>query len=163
MAVEIAGGPIGSVFAGQAAAFAAAIDALERGSRALSAARWVQDLLLLRDPEGNRHQLFWGYRCDFRRFVSADVPCFVTGAPGMGHAVLPAPNFDATRAFFRDVLGFGLADLYRHRYTDDPQEPLKRIYFTDCTNGRAHDRMLEHCVKLMATPGRHVNDQVISL
>lgn len=182
------------------AAFSAAIDALERagvaferGSRALCAARCVQDLLLLRDPAGNRHELFWGYRADFRRFVSpAGVPSFVTGALGMGHTVLPAPNFDATWTFFRDVLGFGLADLYRHRYTDDPQEPLKRIYFAHCANGRhhslalyegevpsgcvhamvevssmdevgrAHDRMLRHGIKLMATLGRHVNDQVIS-
>lgn len=182
------------------AAFRAAIDTLERagiaferGARALCEARGLQDLLLLRDPAGNRHELFWGWQADFARFVSpAGVPGFVTGALGMGHTVLPAPNFDATWAFFRDVLGFGLADLYRHRYTNDPAEPLKRIHFTHCANGRHHslalyegevpsgcvhamvevssmdevgrayDRMLKHGVKLMATLGRHVNDQVIS-
>ncbi len=167
--------------------------AFERGSGELCDARKVQALLLLRDPSGNQHELFWGHQSDFTRFVSpAGVPAFITGTLGMGHTVLPAPNFDATWAFFQDVLGFELADLYRHRYTDDPQEPLKRIYFTHCANGRHHslalyegevpsgcvhamlevpsmdevgrayDRMLKHEVKLMATLGRHVNDQVIS-
>jgi len=181
-------------------AFGAAIDVLERsgvafqrGSRGLCAARGVQALLQLRDPAGNRHELFWGYQADFQRFVSpAGVPAFVTGALGLGHTVLPAPDFDACWSFFRDVFGFGLADLYRHRYTADPQEPLKRIYFTHCHNarhhslalyegevasgcvhamvevpsmdevGRAYDRMLKQGTKLMATLGRHVNDQVIS-
>jgi 3,4-dihydroxy-9,10-secoandrosta-1,3,5(10)-triene-9,17-dione 4,5-dioxygenase len=167
--------------------------AFERGSSELCDARKVQALLLLRDPSGNQHELFWGHQSDFTRFVSpAGVSAFITGTLGMGHTVLPAPNFDATWAFFQDVLGFGLADLYRHRYTDDPAEPLKRIYFTHCANGRHHslalfegdvpsgcvhamvevpsmdevgrayDRMLKHDVKLMATLGRHVNDQVIS-
>lgn len=181
-------------------AFVSAIDVLERagvaferGSRALCAMRGVQDLLQLCDPAGNRHELFWGYQADFARFISpVGVPGFVTGALGMGHTVLPAPNFDATWSFFRDVLGFGLADLYRHRYTNDPAEPIKRIHFTHCANGRHHslalyegevpsgcvhamvevpsmdevgrayDRMQKHGVKLMATLGRHVNDQVIS-
>ncbi len=182
------------------AAFAAAAEALarsgvacERGSAELCASRRVQALLLLSDPSGNRHELFWEPQSDCARFVSpAGVPQFVTGELGMGHTVLPAPDFDPTWAFFRDVLGFGLADLYRHRYTDDPAEPLKRIYFTHCGNGRHHslalyegevpsgcvhamvevpsmdevgrayDRMLRHDVKLMATLGRHVNDQMIS-
>lgn len=182
------------------AAFAAAARVLEergvpfeRGTAPLCAQRGVQALLLLQDPAGNRHELFWGHAADFGRFVSpAGVPAFVTGDLGVGHTVLPAPNFDACWAFYRDVLGFGLADFYRHRYTQDPQEPLKRIYFTHCANarhhslalyegevpsgcvhlmleltsmdevGRAYDRMLRHGARLMATLGRHVNDQVIS-
>jgi 3,4-dihydroxy-9,10-secoandrosta-1,3,5(10)-triene-9,17-dione 4,5-dioxygenase len=181
-------------------AFAAVVLALERagtevrmGDQQLCRARCAQQVASFRDPSGNRHELVWGYTSDFARFVSpAGVPGFVTGTCGMGHTVLPAPRFDETWTFFRDVLGFGLADLYRHRYTDDPAEPVKRIHFTHCANprhhslalyeaevpsgcvhmmievptmdevGRAYDRMRKHDVKLMATLGRHVNDEVVS-
>lgn len=182
-----------AAFEAAARSLQAAGVAHERATPALCAARKVQGMLLLRDPSGNRHELVWGFQSDFSRFVSPQgVPGFVTGALGMGHTVLPAPDFDATWRFAQQVLGFGLADLYRHRYTQDPQEPLKRIYFTHCANGRHHslalyegevpsgcvhamvevasmdevgrayDRMLRHGVKLMATLGRHVNDQMIS-
>jgi 3,4-dihydroxy-9,10-secoandrosta-1,3,5(10)-triene-9,17-dione 4,5-dioxygenase len=181
-------------------AFAAALQALQRadtevrmGTEAECRARCAQQLASFSDPSGNRHELVWGFTSDFARFVSpAGVPGFVTGACGMGHTVLPAPRFDETWAFFRDVLGFGLADLFRHRYTDDPAEPVKRIHFAHCANprhhslalyeaevpsgcvhvmvevpdmdevGRAYDRMQKHGIRLMATLGRHVNDEVVS-
>ncbi|MDR3417383.1 MAG: VOC family protein [Nevskia sp.] len=164
---------------------------VERDSDALAASRCMQELLCFRDPSGNRHELGWGHRTDFARMVSpVGVPAFVTGSLGMGHTVLPAPKFDATWAFFRDVLGFGLADLYRHRAPGTSAD--QRIYFTHCANGRHHslalfegevpcgcvhamvelpsmdevgrayDRMLRQGVRLMATLGRHVNDRMVS-
>lgn len=130
---------------------------------------------------------------DFRRFASPlGVPGFVTGAMGLGHAVLPAPHFDATDAFLRNVLGFELSDIFRVRFTDDPAEPEKRIHFLHCKNarhhslaimdlavpsgcihvmaevdsmdevGRALDRVVAQDVKLSATLGRHCNDHMIS-
>jgi 3,4-dihydroxy-9,10-secoandrosta-1,3,5(10)-triene-9,17-dione 4,5-dioxygenase len=181
-------------------AFAAALAALKKagvevvpGSEALRKARCVQDLASFTDPSGNRHEISWGYSTDFQRFVSpVGVEGFITGEHGVGHTVLPAPQFDATWALFRDVLGFGLSDIFRHKFTPDPNEPVKRIYFTHCANprhhslalfempipsgcvhvmievpsmdevGRAYDRMLKHGVKLMATLGRHVNDRMTS-
>ncbi len=156
-------------------------------------ARMAQEMVWIRDPSGNRHEIVWGFRTDGARFVSSQgVSGFVTGELGMGHAVLPAPNFDQTWAFLRDVMGFGLTDILRLRFTPDPQEPEKRIYFLHCNNprhhslalfefpmpngcvhlmlevksiddvGRAYDRMLKNQVKLMATLGRHVNDEMIS-
>jgi 3,4-dihydroxy-9,10-secoandrosta-1,3,5(10)-triene-9,17-dione 4,5-dioxygenase len=156
-------------------------------------ARCVQELSSFVDPSGNRHELSWGYTTDFARFVSPiGVEGFVTGDCGVGHTVLPAMEFDKTWALFRDVLGFGLSDIFRHKFTPDPNEPVKRIYFTHCANprhhslalfemaipsgcvhvmievpsmdevGRAHDRMLKSGVKLMATLGRHVNDRMTS-
>jgi 3,4-dihydroxy-9,10-secoandrosta-1,3,5(10)-triene-9,17-dione 4,5-dioxygenase len=132
-------------------------------------------------------------RTDFRRFTSPlGVRGFVTGAMGLGHAVLPAPKFDATDAFLRDVLGFELSDIFRVRFTDDPAEPEKRIHFLHCKNarhhslaimdlavpsgcihvmaevdsmdevGRALDRVASQGVKLSATLGRHCNDHMIS-
>jgi 3,4-dihydroxy-9,10-secoandrosta-1,3,5(10)-triene-9,17-dione 4,5-dioxygenase len=157
------------------------------------AARKVQEMVWFRDPSGNRHELVWGFKGDGARFVSPQgVAGFVTGALGMGHVVLPAPNFDETWSFLREVMGFGLTDILRLRFTPDPQEPEKRIFFLHCNNrrhhslailefpmpsgcvhlmlevssidevGRAYDRMLKNQVKLMATLGRHVNDRMIS-
>ncbi|MFL9867417.1 VOC family protein [Paraburkholderia fungorum] len=183
-----------------AAAFDDAIRTLElagvepiRASAQEAALRRVQAMVWCTDPSGNRHEFFWGVRADFRRFASPlGVPGFVTGAMGLGHAVLPAPQFDATDAFLRDVLGFELSDIFRVRFTDDPAEPEKRIHFLHCRNarhhslaimdlavpsgcihvmaevdsmdevGRALDRVAAQGVKLSATLGRHCNDHMIS-
>ena len=183
-----------------AVAFDDAIRALQlagvepiRASAQEAALRCVQAMVWCTDPSGNRHEFFWGVRTDFRRFVSPlGVSGFVTGAMGLGHAVLPAPQFDATDAFLRDVLGFELSDIFRVRFTDDPAEPEKRIHFLHCKNarhhslaimdlavpsgcihvmaevdsmdevGRALDRVAAQGVKLSATLGRHCNDHMIS-
>lgn len=183
-----------------AAAFDDAIRALElsgaevvRASAAETALRRAQAMVWCVDPSGNRHEFFWGVRADFRRFVSPlGVPGFVTGSMGLGHAVLPAPHFDATDAFLRNVMGFELSDIFRVRFTDDPAEPEKRIHFLHCKNarhhslaimdlavpsgcihvmaevdsmdevGRALDRVAAQDVKLSATLGRHCNDHMIS-
>lgn len=144
------------------------------------------------DPAGNRHELGWGYRSDFARFVSpVGVREFVTGPLGMGHVVLPAPNFDEVQAFFTDVMGLGLADLMIHRPAGS-EGPAQRIHFMHCGNPRHHslalfegaaasgcvhmmleygsldevgmamDRLAQEGGKLTATLGRHTNDGVIS-
>lgn len=166
--------------------------AVEEAPAALRERRRVQALSLFRDPCGNRHELYWGMVSDFSRFVSpVGVSGFVTGELGMGHTVLPAPAFDETVAFYRDVLGFGLSDLMKIRFTDDPAEPEKRLWFMHC-NGRHHslalfempvpsgcvhmmleaadvdevgyamDRREKHGARLTATLGRHANDHMIS-
>ena len=67
------------------------------GTPAEISLRKVQDMVWFADPSGNRHELVWGYKGDSARFVSPQgVSGFVTGELGMGHTVLPAPNFDAT-------------------------------------------------------------------
>ncbi|WCM22795.1 VOC family protein [Paraburkholderia bryophila] len=157
------------------------------------ALRRVQAMVWCVDPSGNRHEFFWGMRADFRRFASPlGVPGFVTGAMGLGHTVLPAPQFDATDSFMRNVMGFELSDIFRVRFTDDPAEPEKRIHFLHCRNarhhslaimemavpsgcihvmaevdsmdevGRALDRVAAQGVKLSATLGRHCNDHMTS-
>jgi 3,4-dihydroxy-9,10-secoandrosta-1,3,5(10)-triene-9,17-dione 4,5-dioxygenase len=183
-----------------AAAFATALAALSKAGvevrtagEAERRARCVQELAWFTDPSGNRHELSWGFVTDFARFISpVGVQRFVTGKQGVGHTVLPALQFDRTWTLFHEVLGFGLSDIFRHKFTPDPAEPVKRIYFTHCANprhhslalfemampsgcvhmmlevpdmdevGRAYDRMLKHGVKLMATLGRHVNDRMTS-
>lgn len=164
-----------------------------RGTVAQAEVRKVQELVHFSDPDGNRHELFWGPLQDFARFVSpVGVKGFVTNELGMGHVVLPAPSFERCRDFYEQVLGFGLSDLMKVRFTPDPAEPQKRIHFLHCNNGRHHslaifecpmphgcvhmmvevnaldevgralDRVHANGVKLSATLGQHTNDQMIS-
>jgi len=153
--------------------------------------RGMQAVALVTDPSGNRHELGWGHLSDCQPFVSPQgVPRFLTGEMGMGHTVLPSPNFDASVAFFRDVLGFGLSDIFNFR--PDPNGPAIRIHFLHCNNarhhslaiaeypvpsgcvhvmvevdsmtevGRAHDRMTACQVPISATLGQHLNDRMTS-
>ena len=182
-----------------AEAFAAAVAALEQagvamhhGDAALCTLRCVQQLIAFDDPSGNRHEIVWGFKSDFARFASpVGVPRFVTGEIGMGHTVLPATSFNATVQFFRDVMGFGLSDIYNFQPAG-PDGPTLPIHFLHCNNGRHHsvafagfpmesgcvhimlevesmpevgralDRMTNHGVPLSATLGQHTNDRMIS-
>ncbi|MFK4073787.1 VOC family protein [Ectopseudomonas khazarica] len=181
-----------------AAAFSHALQVLEAravtyvlGSAEEIEQRGVQALAVVIDPSGNRHELCWGHRSDCQPFVSPQgVPRFVTGDMGLGHTVLPAPNFDETLAFARDVLGFRLSDIFNFRPA--PDAPAVRIHFLHCANarhhslafaeypvasgcvhamvevdsmtevGRAHDRMLAQGTPLSATLGQHLNDRMTS-
>src|SRR5438067_908939 len=63
------------------AAALAELDAAGAAAEQLSAdqagARGFTEIARFRDPAGNRHELGWGYRSDFRRFISpAGVPQF---------------------------------------------------------------------------------------
>lgn len=154
--------------------------------------RRVQDLIKFQDPCGNNHELYWGTISDFRHLVSpAGVSGFVTGELGLGHTVLPAPNFDAAIAFYTQVLNFELSDFMNIRFTPDPKEPAKRLWFLHCNErhhslglfeiespvgcihtmvevedmdevGLANDRRIANQVPLTATLGRHANDHMIS-
>ena len=166
--------------------------AVTQGSDEEIAARRVQDLVKFTDPAGNQHELFWGAVSDFRKLNSpVGVSGFVTGTQGLGHIVLPAPNFDETSSFFTDVLGFGMADLMKIKFTDDPNEPEKRLWFMHCNErhhslalfempipsgcvhamfevesidevGMANDRRIANNVQLSGTLGRHANDHMVS-
>ena len=164
----------------------------EMGSPELCAKRHVQELAIVMDPSENRHEIVWGFKSDFSHFASPQgVSRFITGDYGLGHTVLPAPDFDKTVAFVRNVLGFGLSDIYNFKPAGDAG-PTVRIHFFHCANarhhslalaefpsasgcvhvmvevdnmpevGRAMDRMQKSQVKLSATLGQHTNDKMIS-
>ena len=164
----------------------------EMGSSELCAKRHVQELAIVMDPSGNRHEIVWGFKSDFSHFASPQgVSRFITGDYGLGHTVLPAPDFDKTVAFVRNVLGFGLSDIYNFKPAGDAG-PTVRIHFFHCANGRhhslalaefpvpsgcvhvmvevdcmtevgrAHDRRIAHDVPLSATLGQHLNDHMTS-
>lgn len=179
-------------------AFKAAVAALEKagvavtpGTAELKQARGFQELVSFVDPSGNQHELVWGYKGGNKPFVSPiGVTGFKTGIFGLGHTVLPALNFDATLAFFKDVLGFGLSDVFK--FQPGPDAPVIRIYFLHGASGRhhslalaempspsgcvhamvevnsmtevglAHDRREKQGIKLMATLGQHENDKMTS-
>lgn len=161
------------------------------GDAELCRQRGVQALAALVDPSGNRHELVWGHRSDCLPFVSPQgVPRFLTGDMGLGHAVLPAPEFDATLAFATEALGFSVSDIFN--FSPAEGVPPVRIYFLHCANarhhslalaeypvpsgcvhvmvevdsmtevGRAHDRMQASGVALSATLGQHLNDGMTS-
>lgn len=161
-------------------------------SNAEAQQRRVQALASCQDPSGNQHELYWGVVSDFKPLNSpVGVPRFITGDMGLGHVVLPAVNFDETTRFFTELLGFGLSDLMKIKFTDDPNEPVKRLWFMHCNSrhhslalfemampagcvhmmaevenidevGRCNDRRIEHDVLLSGTLGRHANDHMVS-
>lgn len=118
----------GLAFMGWEVADAAALDALaakldaagvavERGSRALADERRVADLIVFRDPGGNRLEVFHGQeRADAPFTPGRPISGFRTGALGMGHAVLHVKDAQALAPFYRDTLGFGLSDYGRKPY-----------------------------------------------
>lgn len=154
--------------------------------------RCAQQVVSFRDPSGNRHEVVWGFKSDFTRFASpVGVSRFVTGDIGMGHVVLPATEFAKTSTFFREVLGFGLSDMFNFR-PPGTEGVVLPIHFMHCGNARHHslalagfpvesgcvhlmtevesmdevgrglDRAMAHDVTLTATLGRHTNDRMTS-
>jgi 3,4-dihydroxy-9,10-secoandrosta-1,3,5(10)-triene-9,17-dione 4,5-dioxygenase len=153
--------------------------------------RNAQKLVTFPDPSGNRHELRFGDTGKTAPFKSPiGVKGFKTGAQGAGHTVLPSLQFDASLKFFREVLGFGLSDIFN--FKPAPEAPVMRIYFLHAASGRHHSLALaempspsgcvhlmvevndkadvdlaeqrreKHGVKLMATMGQHENDKMTS-
>lgn len=181
-----------------AAEFAVAVAAIEAAgvvvtplSTEQKAQRCVDLAVSFTDPSGNLHELVSGYNGGESSFVSPQgVQGFKTGVYGLGHTVLPTLNFDASLAFFTQVLGFGLSDVFN--FQPGPDAPVMRIYFLHAGCGRhhslalaemphpagcvhlmvevnsmtdvglAHDRMAASGTKLMATLGEHENDRMTS-
>lgn len=157
----------------------------------LRADRQARKLVSFNDPSGNRHELRCGVTGKPAPFQSpVGVKGFKTGAQGVGHTVLPSLQFDASLKFFRDVLGFGLSDVFN--FKPAPEAPVMRIYFLHASSGRHHSLALAEMpnpagcvhmmvevndkadvdaaearrekqgVKLMATMGQHENDKMTS-
>ncbi|MBA4222534.1 MAG: biphenyl 2,3-dioxygenase [Methylobacterium sp.] len=85
--------------------------AVDRGSRNLADRRFVNDLIVVHDPAGNRVELFHGAHVADTPFTPGrPISGFKTGALGMGHAVLQVPSVERLLPFYRDVLGFSVSD-----------------------------------------------------
>jgi 2,3-dihydroxybiphenyl 1,2-dioxygenase len=152
------------------------------GSRRLAEERHVADLIVFHDPAGNRLEAFHGQAVATAPFTPGrPISGFLTGALGMGHAVLNVVDVEPLLPFYRDILGFGVSD-YGHT-------PYKLYFFhlnarhhsfAMVGAGRAgmHHFMVELCSiddvgqgldlatlepgRLAYTLGRHTNDHVTS-
>jgi 3,4-dihydroxy-9,10-secoandrosta-1,3,5(10)-triene-9,17-dione 4,5-dioxygenase len=119
---------------------AAAGRPVEDGSGDAAAARGVSAFFRTSDPAGNGLEFFHGDSKAETPFVSPlGVPGFITGEMGMGHAVFSAPDFEASLAFYRDVVGFHETDMPRFFFGGGgPDDPGMGFAFLHADNGRHH-------------------------
>ena len=152
--------------------------------------RRVQDYFTFQDPGGITHEIAFGPISDFTPFVSPiGVSGFVTGEQGLGHIALAVrDNYDAVRDFWDRPGRFGVSDILR---VPGPNG-IAQVCFLHCANPRQHslalgelavpgdcihimfqvatmddvgrclDRVHRHGIRLTATLGRHVNDEMVS-
>ncbi|MBN8848096.1 MULTISPECIES: VOC family protein [unclassified Sphingomonas] len=112
---------------------------VEMGTPELAASRCVAGLFRTTDPAGNGLEFYHGDQRAETPFVSpVGVPHFVTGIYGMGHSVLAAPDFAASHAFYRDVIGFHDTDLPQFFLMGGDHDPGMRFAFMHADNGRHH-------------------------
>ena len=155
--------------------------------------RDVEALACATDPAGNDFEIFYGPAEVDTPFQSpAGVSKFVTGDLGMGHVVYGTLAFDETRAFYRDVMGFGESDIPEIE-VGPPGTPKMGTCFMHAATGRHHsvallqmpeppmgcvhimveaaeladveagyERMKEAQIPESASLGKHTNDQVTS-
>lgn len=165
---------------------------VEMGSPQDAAQRGVAAFFRTSDPAGNGLEFYYGDQQTDAAFVSpAGVSGFVTGAMGMGHAVLAAPDFAPTHAFYRDVIGLGDTDVPSF-FLMGPDGPEMHFAFMHGSSGRHHSLAIAEmpvppsgCVHIMlemkslsdvgkaydrmraegftqsASLGKHVNDEMV--
>ena len=164
------------------------------GSAAEAARRCVTAFATVNDPAGNTLELYWGRKLDYVPLASpAGIPAFVTtfqqtGDLGFGHVVLPAPDIDATTAFYTRLIGTGVTDILyppgmdgvriHFMHANNPRQhsvalfsgahPLGIVHLmvevpTLDDVGRAMDRAKAAGTHFLATLGRHVNDNMCSV
>lgn len=155
-----------------------------RASSAELDARAVHGMAHLRDPSGNRVELFHGVTRDHKFASPAGVPRFVSGPLGLGHVVLLVPDVQPALRFYCGALGFELSDYVTFG-------PGQGVWFLRCNPrhhsialchvgpfggvhhvlfempgiddvGRAHDRAEAAGLPITTSLGRHVNDQMFS-
>lgn len=155
--------------------------AVERAKPEELATRQVAQMFWVRDPLGNRIELYCGLAVAPQPLTPARPTAgFRTGELGFGHAVLAVPRIDDVLPFYRDVLGMRLSDFAK--------EPFHAVFFHVNARhhslalielgaaglhhlmiealsiddvGRAYDAALEHDV-VRVTLGRHTNDHMLS-
>ena len=109
------------------------------GDAALTASRRVEQLYVCTDPDGIRHEFFYGPAHAAQAFRSPVLRGgFVTGALGVGHYVSAAKDYDKTLAFHRDGLGLRVSDRIRAPLmTPHGELPFDATFFHTAT-GRHH-------------------------
>ncbi|MDG1522597.1 MAG: VOC family protein [Hellea sp.] len=162
-----------------------------RGTKDEADCRAVEAFVSVKDPSGNNVEIFYGRAPDKSFLPGHSIRKFITGAMGLGHMVLPAPENEATISFYEDLMGFGVSDdLTLPAFA--PEMPEQRIYFMHSDNPRHHtlglynfpnptgvihlmaemtsmdevghclDRVKAAGLHIFASLGRHANDEMIS-
>jgi 3,4-dihydroxy-9,10-secoandrosta-1,3,5(10)-triene-9,17-dione 4,5-dioxygenase len=109
------------------------------GSPAEAEARSALGIAFCADPCGNQLELYWGRANDYLPFASTrGLSGFVAGELGMGHAVLPAPDLEAARAYYERHLGLALTDEMWLKMSPGPNDPKLGIYFMHAAARRHH-------------------------
>lgn len=126
------------------------------GSEREAANRLAKRIVFCSDPCGNQLELYVGRASDYAPFASPrGLSGFVAGEQGMGHVVLPAPELEKARAFYKKHLGFGDTDEMWLNMTGNPTDPRLGIYFMHADNRRHHSLalmgapVLAGCVHIM--------------
>jgi len=154
-------------------------------AKGAAAARGVSDLIAFTDPDGNRHELFYGAPTSLNdRFVSpAGVSGFVT-ANGMGHVLFVVRDAHAAEDYYTRVFGLRTTDRMdmgagkraifmrtndRHHsvaVTDVIPEPMFHHVMFEALRledvGRAWERLGKSKTPVMMTLGQHANDPMLS-
>ena len=173
-------------------ALAAAGHTVEPGADDEAERRCVTAFASVQDPSGNTIELYYGRKLDYVPLVSpVGISSLVssyqqTGDLGFGHFVLPAPETDATAAFYTDLIGMGICDtLYPpipdskviFMHADNPRQHSLALFNADHPTGvvhimvevetldevgRALDRTKQAGLPILASLGRHVNDNMCS-
>jgi 2,3-dihydroxybiphenyl 1,2-dioxygenase len=119
-----------------------------RGVRALAEERRVADLLVVRDPLGNRLEFFHGAEAASDPFVPGrNISGFRTGALGLGHVVLHVERIEEMMEFYRDIIGFRLSDYFLRPY---------ELYFL-------HVNRRHHSIAFAATGKNAVHHMMLEL
>ena len=166
--------------------------AIEEATADLRKQRGVKDLVVCRDPDGLRVEIFYGplekFDTPFRSGCVASG--FVTGDQGLGHIVLMTPDLPRMRAFYSGILGFKLSDtidipisgeltISLEFYHCNRRHHTVALGPTMGTGGKklhhfmlqvaslddvgfALDRVTRYGVALRNTLGRHTNDHMVS-
>lgn len=118
----------------------------ERGTQAECEQRRVRDFVALNDPAGQRVELCFNVKLDYAPLVSpAGISQFETGYHGdmgLGHIAMATPCLEQTRAFYKNVLGFGQTDYMHFHFNPDPDDPGQGLHFMHCNNPRHHSLAL---------------------
>ena len=158
---------------------------VERGARALADERRVTDLIVLRDPAGNRLEIFHGAETATEPFKPGrSISGFRTGPLGLGHVVLNVDTPGTIKrlmAFYCDLLGFRLTDYYsepfvacflhinpRHHSLAFIQTGKNAVHhlmmelFSFDDVGQGYDLALGEEGRVAVTLGRHTSDFITS-
>lgn len=110
---------------------------VKKGSEVQAQRRSVAAYASFKDPSGNTIEICYGREKGEKIKPGHGIKKFVTGKMGLGHVVLPAPEFEATSRFYTELLGFSVSDdLTLPPFMEGV--PDQHLHFLNASNPRHH-------------------------